>query len=129
MNFEWRHLLRIALQLLNGISSGESEHRSAVNRAYYAAYGEARQYAMRHGYQMNRRQSSHEQIWQYLRSGRSTGPSWLPAVLKAIGDAGISLRAMRVQADYQLNGPPTEAEAKVAVSTAQMIVNRLLSLP
>jgi hypothetical protein len=112
------------VQLLSGISPGEAEHRSAINRAYYTAYGEARQ-----GYQMNLRRSSHEQIWQYLRSGGPGRPKWLHAALKAIGDSGISLRAMRVQADYQLNGPPTEQEAKVAVSIAQTIVKKLLSLP
>jgi hypothetical protein len=57
------------------------------------------------------------------------GQNGCTAALKAIGDSGISLRAMRVQADYQLNGPPTEQEAKVAVSIAQTIVKKLLSLP
>ena len=128
MTFQWRHLLQIAVNLLSG-SPEEREHRSAINRAYYSAYGEAREFSIRHGYQMNSRQSSHEQIWQHLRSGGPNLPSGHRAALKAIGDSGIKLRTLRVQADYKLNSPPTSGDANTAIGLATSIIRRLNGIP
>ncbi len=43
--FTWRLLLRIAFFRMLNSTQAEPEHRSAINRAYYAALGEAREYA------------------------------------------------------------------------------------
>ncbi|MDP9792440.1 uncharacterized protein (UPF0332 family) [Catenuloplanes nepalensis] len=126
--FTWRLLLRIAFRMLNS-TQAEPEHRSAINRAYYAALGEAREYAKMHGLSMVSQRSSHEQVWQYLRAGKSSSHIGHRAAAKAIGDMGITLRSLRVQADYFINQPPTEEDAKRSVSMAEQIIRRIHSLP
>lgn len=127
MRFSWRFLLRIAVTLLT-TNPEEAERRTAINRAYYAALGEAREFAISHGLVMNRRRPSHDQIWQFLRNGGSGIAVHRRAAMKAIGDDGVTLRAMRVQADYKLDQAPTEGEARQASQIADRIVRRLHGL-
>lgn len=127
VTFNWRLLLRIAVGMLR-VPPEEAEVRTAVNRAYYAALGEAREFALRKGLVINQRRPSHDQIWQFLRSGGSETLLHRRAALKAIGDDGVTLRALRVQADYKLNQPPTESEARTASQIAERIVRRLHGL-
>jgi hypothetical protein len=128
MPFYWRLLLGVAVRLLLG-AAGESEHRTAINRAYYAALGEARQYAERHGLVIKKWQSAHEQVWQHIRGGIPGLALWHRAALKSLGDEGIALRALRVQADYHLNPAPTAQDAQQAVGMSKRIINGLQKLP
>ena len=129
MAFRWRMLLGVAVRLIAGSLRGESEHRTAINRAYYAALGEAREYAEQHGLVINRRRSSHEQVWQFLRGSPSGLPQWHRAALKSIGDMGVGLRTLRVQANYHLTPAPSTTDAKRAVGMAKTIIDRLQRLP
>jgi hypothetical protein len=129
MTFRWRMLLGVAVRLTAGSRPGESEHRTAINRAYYAALGEAREYAERHGLVINRRRSSHEQVWQFLRGSPSGLPAWHRAALKSIGDTGVDLRTLRVQADYHLAPPAPSTDVQRAVGMAKTIIERLHALP
>jgi hypothetical protein len=128
VTFKWRMLLGLAVRLLAAVPE-ERERRSAINRAYYAALGEAREYSVAHGLNMQRRRPSHDQVWQFLRSGAGYSQRWEQAAAKAIGDTGVELRALRVQADYFLAGSPSEADAKRAVALATLIIKRLSGLP
>jgi hypothetical protein len=129
VTFRWRMLLLVAARLLQDATPEERARRSAINRAYYAAYGEAREYSISHGLHMHARGQSHDQVWQFLRRGAGYSQRWEQAATKAIGDYGVELRTMRVQADYNLPSPPSERDAQRAVRLADHIINRILQMP
>jgi hypothetical protein len=122
-------LLLVAVRLLALPTAEERERRSAINRAYYAAYGEAHEFSMAHGLNMQSGGQSHDRVWQFLRRGAGYSQTWERAAAKAIGDMGVELRALRVQADYFRTNSPSETDARWAVSLANLIVRRLLGLP
>lgn len=122
-------LLFVAVRLLGLPVVEERERRSAINRAYYAAYGEAREYSVTHGLNMQGGGQSHDRVWQFLRRGAGYSQTWERGVTKAIGDMGVELRALRVQADYFRANSPSETDAKKAVSLANLMIKRLLGLP
>ena len=128
MTFQWRLLLQVAARLL-APSPGERENRSAINRAYYASYGEAREYSTTHGLTWRGNRPSHEQVWQFLRKGATYSQTWQGAAAKAIGDLGVDLRTLRTQADYFSASPPSEVDARRAIALAELIVRRLNGLP
>lgn len=66
MIFQWRFLLKVAERLVSD-NPEEQQIRSAVNRAYYAALGEAREFAVSKGLIMKSGAGSHQQIWNFLR--------------------------------------------------------------
>jgi uncharacterized protein (UPF0332 family) len=127
MSFQWRLLLKVAVHLLDG--SPEERHlRSAINRAYYAAFGEARDFAIRKGYVLALGAGSHQQVWSFLRkAGAPT--TWEAAVWKIIGDQGLALTADRKLADYEESATITLGDAQRVITTANEIIKRLLSLP
>lgn len=127
--FRWRLLLKTASGLIRGPSPTNADIRSAVNRAYYAALGEAREFATRHGYVVGGRGGAHQRVWHFLRQGQPGLPHWQAAVWKAIGDAGLALMGHRVDADYRAAASPTLIEAQTAIATAAQIVTRVLGLP
>jgi hypothetical protein len=128
MKFQWRLLLQVAIGLLASTPQ-ERENRSAINRAYYAALGEAREYSLAHGLTMRRGRPSHDQIWQFLRNGATYSQTWEEGAAKAIGDIGVTLRTMRVQADYFLPNPPSETDARQAIVLANTLIRRLNNMP
>jgi hypothetical protein len=129
VTFEWRMLLLVAVRLLAPPAAEERERRSAINRAYYAAYGEAREFSVAHGLNMQSGGQSHDRVWQFLRRGAGYSQTWQRAAAKAIGDIGVELRALRVQADYFRTNSPSQADARRAVSLADLIIKRVLGLP
>jgi hypothetical protein len=129
VTFEWRMLLFVAIRLLDPPTAEERGWRSAINRAYYAAYGEAREFAIGRGLNMQSGGQSHDRVWQFLRRGGGYPQVWERAAAKAVGDLGIELRAMRVQADYFRTNSPSEADVQRAVSLANLVVKRILGLP
>lgn len=128
MTFAWRLLQQVALALLQS-SPTEARLRSSINRSYYAAYGEARCFASRHGYTWNGKGGSHIQVWNYLKVGKGAASLWEKAVWKAIGEAGIALKATRTAADYEDAPPPTMQDAESALAQANAIIKRLAGLP
>ena len=66
MTFHWRYLLKVAERLVSD-NPEEQQVRSAVNRAYYAALGEAREFAVANGLVMKTGPGSHQQVWNFLR--------------------------------------------------------------
>jgi hypothetical protein len=59
-----RALLRIAKDLNR--STAEPWKRSVINRAYYAAFGEASSYATRNGYTGGGGGSPHKSVWDFI---------------------------------------------------------------
>ena len=71
MTFDWREYLELAKELAGQVSSGytqEAAQRSAVSRAYYAAFCWARNYAKaKLGFQPTRKSKDHSLLRDYLR--------------------------------------------------------------
>ena len=127
MTFRWRLLLKVAESLLDG--TPEERHiRSAVNRAYYAAFGEAREFAIRKGLVLSQRAGSHQQVWNYLRRGGAP-TIWEAAAWKSIGDLGLTLTADRKLADYVGSAAITLRDAQRVIIQANEIIKKLMSLP
>jgi len=96
MAFDWGQYLSLA-RFLNGESLSywpEAGLRSAISRAYFAAYCYARNYASKNlGFVPTRKADDHDRLIQhYSNSGR-------PEIANALD----SLRKWRNQCDYQNN--------------------------
>jgi len=128
VTFAWSHFLSLAVRLLKGTPQ-ESEERTAIGRSYYAAYCATRDYAIAKGMAYSGSKPAHEQVWQFMRAGGGATSAWNKAAAKHVGDFGVSLRALRTQADYFLHHPPTNADARRAVALSQEVMTRLATLP
>lgn len=118
-----RELIPIAKSLARGSASGPLA-RSAVNRAYYAAYTELTQYVKRHGYSYAPNRRSHERAWNFLLGIRD-GSTRRDAERRVIRDQGIYLKEQRRNADYRPESKMAAAAASDAVRSAQGIVSAL----
>ena len=126
MTFHWRHLLKVAERLVSD-SPEERQIRSAVNRAYYAALGEAREFAISKGLLMKSGAGSHQQIWNFLRQQAAPTPHE-SAAWKSIGDLGLALTADRKLADYIAPAAINLDDARRVIITAYQIVRKLQGL-
>lgn len=127
--FVWGHLLKVAAELVQPPAPTEARIRSATNRAYYAALGEAREFINRHGYVAPKRGGSNQRVWHFLAAGQPALALWEAAAWKAVGDAGLLLMARRVDADYRAATTPTVTDARTAIASAEQIVRRIRGLP
>jgi uncharacterized protein (UPF0332 family) len=126
VTFQWRFLLKVAERLLSD-SPEEQQIRSAVNRAYYAALGEARDFAIAKGLTMKSGAGSHQQIWNFLRQQAAPTP-YESAARKSIGDLGLALTADRKLADYIAPASIDLDDARRVIVTAYQIVRKLQGL-
>jgi hypothetical protein len=126
MNFEWRFLLKVAERLVAD-SPEEQQIRSAVNRAYYAALGEAREFAISKGLTMKPGAGSHQQIWNFLRQQAAPTP-YESAAWKSIGDLGLALTTDRKLADYIAPAVISLDDARRVIMISYQIVRKLHGL-
>ena len=100
------------------LQPGEAAARSAVSRAYYAAYHAALTFANSHGwpncpYQMG----VHEQLTQrFERQGQH---------YKALALMLRNLRSARVKADYELAATLSPLDAQTHAQTAARLLDKL----
>jgi uncharacterized protein (UPF0332 family) len=127
MTFQWRFLLKVAERLVSDTPE-EQQIRSAVNRAYYGALGEAREFALSKGLVMKSGAGSHQQIWNFLRQNAAP-TSYESAAWKSIGDLGLALTADRKLADYIAPAAINLDDARRVIMTAYQIVRKLHGLP
>lgn len=91
--FDWTKYLSLAKDL--STSSEEAVLRSAISRAYYAAFNQAKDYCVSKGIYVARSTDSHVVVWNaFLGLGRH---------LRGVQKNGDLLRAKRVLADYNAN--------------------------
>jgi uncharacterized protein (UPF0332 family) len=123
-------LLQVATDILDraadvpSLDRRETLYRSAVSRAYYAAYHAAEPIAIKHRYQPKKtakgkpRGYSHSLMWDHFRKSMKDRLSFTE---------GTNLLARRRRADYDLQGRFyfTEALARAAISDAQSLVSDL----
>jgi hypothetical protein len=123
-----RELIPIAKKLGGGQSPKEPAARSAINRAYYAAYTEVTEYVIQRGLPSSPSAYSHDRTWNHLKSGIADNDAQRRAERRAIADQGFLLKARRQKADYRPKSKLARDESKRAVVEAQGIIKRLDAL-
>ncbi len=98
-----------------------------MNRAYYAAFGEAFEYASRIGYTYTGGPGSHNRVWQWI--GRhSDGDAARDTSRRAIESQGLFLKTRRHKADYRLASGLARGEPTDALKESDRIIKTLDSL-
>jgi hypothetical protein len=90
--FAWRHFLELAEELAQR-ADDETRLRTAINRAYYAAYCSAAEYLLVHTSDLERVALTHDTVWQSFRVPGNQD-RW------TIFDDGMNLKHHRIDADY-----------------------------
>ena len=120
--FDWRLLFALAEQLLSSSPSDEGALRSAVSRAYYAAFGECRRALVQAGRMEAGTRDAHRQVREQFGFGQR----------RAEKEVSLELRrlfAQRVHADYEAEPPVTTADAQLAITRARSILVARDTLP
>ncbi len=105
----------------SAIGATESDWRTAVSRAYYAAFHEARDFLAALGFQTPRADLAHAFLWRRLQNGGH-------ARLALAGSRLNQLRGERNQADYDINRDLVHDDAAAAVKSSAMIIQLLHDL-
>jgi uncharacterized protein (UPF0332 family) len=111
-----RDLLEVADDLLGGLK--EAHWRSAVSRAYYAAFHEARRLLQQSGFTVPNGEKTHAYLW--LRLSNCGQPD-----LAHAGAELNDLRSQRNWADYDFDQPLAQSTAADYVNAGHDIVNLL----
>ena len=111
-----RDFLSVADTLMAGQS--EAEWRSAVSRAYYAAFHVARQFLLRCEFQAPTSDRAHAYLW--LRLSNCGSPN-----LSQAGERLNALRGSRNAADYDLERTIQRNEALAQVLAAKKVIEVL----
>jgi uncharacterized protein (UPF0332 family) len=95
---DWAGFLELARKLAT--SDGDAELRSALSRAYYSAYQDARKYRAEKdlSFVISRRDPEpHANVWNWY--------STLPGKVAQVSTLGFGLRSKRNKADYEVYTP------------------------
>lgn len=131
MSFAWTQFLDLARALEKDPPDGQKEayYRSAISRAYYAAFHSAREYLELKGLLQPNQQNVHEEVRWLFATSSELGARNLPA--RIAEDLG-RLRRDRNNADYEpsyLGGlKAVRGKAEEALKTAQRIIANIDSL-
>jgi len=121
MAFDWRTFLDLARALQSSFSTlplREAASRSAVSRAYYAAFCYTRAYAAENlGFQRIRSSREHSELRNHLGQ---QGPEW-----KEISDKLKDLHEWRKLCDYEDTVDNLDIMVSNAISTADNIISSL----
>jgi len=90
MPFNWADYGRLAEELRT--RGDEASLRTAISRAYYSVFHEARDYLLAEGFPLSTSDSSHKVVWNGYRN--------LGGSCRAVGVNGDRLHSNRRQADY-----------------------------
>lgn len=96
--------------------------RSAISRAYYSCFNQAKHLALNDPPRLSRfHNPNHQQIWQHLESDQNI-------TKRNIGRLGDSLRRSRHDADYHDYKSTQAEEARLAIENAENILSLLSGL-
>jgi hypothetical protein len=118
-----RELIRVAEELARG-NANEPRARSAINRAYYAAYTELSHFVAIRGYTHSPQRGSHRRTWEYIQD-MPEQDRHRRAEKRAIASQGLLLKDHRTKADYQPSSRIGRYDATEAVRSAKGIVRAL----
>jgi len=113
--FDWTQYLILAKDLSTR-SEEEAALRSAISRAYYAAFNQARAYCATKEIEISKASDSHQVVWRVFDAGRT---------LRGIHVNGIRLMRRRVQADYDPEFEELAANVGTAVHECELVLNYL----
>jgi hypothetical protein len=116
------------MRLGAGRSPQEPAARSAVNRAYYAAFTEVTEYVTQRGLASSPSAYSHDRTWNHLKNGIPDNDARRRAERRAIADQGFLLKDRRQKADYRPHSKLARDESKRAIADAEGIIRRLDAL-
>lgn len=121
MAFDWNEYLELAKALLQ--QKNEAAQRSAISRAYYAAFCLAQRKIDRQDPEPaeDRDAGSHEIVWRFFRNSRSVA-------MKKLGEDGFRLKRLRRRADYKDEFIGLEAHASDSIRLAEAILRHLRSV-
>jgi uncharacterized protein (UPF0332 family) len=111
-----RDFLSVALTL--AADSSEAAWRSAISRAYYAAFHVARELLINLGFKVAGGSGTHDFLWLRLQNSGD------PLVKRAGSNLNV-LRGLRNKADYDLRRRVAQAIAQNEVSVAEQIIQTL----
>jgi uncharacterized protein (UPF0332 family) len=120
-----RELIPVAKRLASSASGSEPLGRSAVNRAYYAAFGEAEDYAGSRGFARKPGAGSHDRVWRHLESGIRDRDRGRRAARRAVAAQGLLLKDRRQKADYRRGSRISRTEPHDALREAERIIKAL----
>jgi uncharacterized protein (UPF0332 family) len=120
MAFDWAKYLILAEELAMRMSD-EASLRSAVSRAYYAAFCTARNRLLQEGEDIPETGDAHRIIWTKLRES-------IQKDRKEIGINGSRLRESRRRADYENEYPNLGAAVEDAVAKARYVLSLIQDL-
>ena len=108
------------LDVADDLSTGsrEADWRSAISRAYYAAFHKARRFLRHNGFTVPRAEQAHAYLWLRLSNARHPD----------VDNAGLELgqlRTARNKADYDVDIPVDHAECIDHVQVAAGIIQLL----
>lgn len=116
-DFQWSEFLGLAKKLSSKGEASEAELRSAISRAYYAAFHNVRDLLEEKGDYVSTDKDTHQMVWDTCKNGRD--PS-----LRVIGAKGFNLRDDRTKADYDNPFPENLPEkTKLVLHSAEYIMN------
>ena len=112
--FDWTDYLVLAEEL--GQRGDEASLRSAISRAYYAAYGMARDRLRQTGVAI--RTSDHKWLWDSYRDSTNNQS-------RMVGVNGDRLRVERNRADYDAEFPGLGSSVAIAIDRARQVLQRV----
>ncbi len=113
---DFREYLSLAETLAAGTT--EAEWRSAVSRAYYAAFHVARELLISLGFRVPQAERAHSYLWLRLANAGA-------ADVQIAGNRLNSLRRQRNRADYDSHPPLTQRTAANEVKNAEDVIRAL----
>jgi hypothetical protein len=126
MSFSWSAYLSVAEVLVRergALAPEEACCRAAISRAYYAAYGMARNHARDHEQlSLQRTGGDHQRVLLHYRRRPDRFHQGVAELL-------FRLRRQRNQADYNDQMPTAVASAHVALRRARQVLAALEALP
>lgn len=118
MSFSWSDFLTLAEELANGPDPavGEASLRTATSRAYYAAFGESREYAVRQlGFVPTKKPEDHKRLRIAFEN----------AGMYDVAQSLNRLRGWRNDCDYDSTVPVGTQYPTSAVAVAKKVLQRL----
>ena len=113
MPFDWTEYGRLAEDLRT--RGDEASLRSAVSRAYYSVYHQARNYLLAEGIELSKTDSSHKVVWNRYKGIGGTS-------CRAVGVNGERLNDNRTQADYENELRNIESLVEETFEIAQFVL-------
>lgn len=122
-----------AARLLAGEGGNEACERSAVSRAYYSSFHQARDYCVTQGWPIGSGPDVHRQIRGHLQEAARRAPNArIQRQYQSVERNLHRLRLWRNQADYDIPLPKSvnlTTQVQLAISLAETVIHTVNSLP